>query len=160
MSQQNADGKRGRRTSATNADRFGRRSKKGGSEAGNKKQRTGFAKFKHDMYKKLLGWMDPRFHRKGKKLEGNSSAVWWVMIPLGIWLVLLIAISFVSYDSLRQLQGPLVSLDTATHGKVRCIKLSQCNIKCLCNCLRWAATPAVVAAAWQQQQHKQQQSYR
>ena len=73
----NADGKKGRRTSGTNMGRPGRR-----SEAKQKKQRTGFAKFRHNAYKKLFGWMDPQFRRNGKKLEGNSSAVWWVMVSL------------------------------------------------------------------------------
>lgn len=74
------DDRRSRRVSGNNTDRSGRRSRKAGSEGKNKKQRTGFAKFKHDVYKKLFGWMDPRFHRNGKKLEGNSFAVWQVMV--------------------------------------------------------------------------------
>lgn len=40
-----------------------------------------------------------------------------LQVPLGLWLVAVVVISAISYHSLKGLEGPLVSLDTATHGK-------------------------------------------
>lgn len=41
---------------------------------------TGFALFRRNAYKHLLGWMDPKFKRNGKTLIADSRVVFKIMV--------------------------------------------------------------------------------
>lgn len=41
---------------------------------------TGWPLFKKTLYKKLFGWLDPKFKMNGKKLVADSRIVWRFMV--------------------------------------------------------------------------------
>eukprot|EP00878_Enallax_costatus_P025839 GHUV01027676.1.p1 GENE.GHUV01027676.1~~GHUV01027676.1.p1 ORF type:complete len:1421 (+),score=378.88 GHUV01027676.1:621-4883(+) len=90
--------------------------KKGADKSSSKKPPlTKFQAFRKLAYKRCFGWLDPKFRMNGKKFIANSTVVWKFMIPLLLWVCAVIVIFATSYRNLQGLQGPLASLDTASH---------------------------------------------
>lgn len=64
-------------------DRSAAKSKQKGSNSSKPSRKSklkGFALAKKLAYKKVFGWLDPKFKMNGKKLIANSSVVWRFMV--------------------------------------------------------------------------------